>query len=221
MKERPIIMQAHSVLATLAGRKTQTRRVIKWPFDIAKHHFIPAAVCMDGGGNWIIWEENSPGLAEFTKRAYPNADGFACPYGKPGDRLWIKEAWGYFGGEEYLYQKERNCVGYKADHITTEPIPGGSWRSPMFMPRWASRLTLEVVSVRAERVQSISEKDALAEGIQFPPLYADEPLPSRNYAIKAFSFLWDSINAKRGHPWSANDFVWVIEYRRLPDANNV
>lgn len=139
-----------------------------------------------------------------------------APHGAPGDRIWVRETWQpnepqYGGG--YLYRADD-----PAGHID------GGWKSSMFMPRRASRLTLEIEAVRIERLQEISEEDARAEGIQVFPLQdASDPsawwqsCPSEHQARTArrsFALLWESINGKRA-PWDSNPWVWVYQFRRL------
>ncbi len=116
-----------------------------------------------------------------------------CPYAV--DRLWVRETWGYWGSiqtpEWVIYREDGDKAGMR-------------WMSPIFMPRWASRITLEVVSVRVERLQEISDSDARAEGV----------LCDLN-CRRPFVNLWDFINAERGYGWDANPWVWVIDFERI------
>lgn len=136
-----------------------------------------------------------------------------CPYGVPGDRLWVRETW---------CQDERGgtlssghaMVYYRAD-MPTQNIWKGSWRPSIFMPRWASRITLEIANIRVERLQDISEADAKEEGCQKgcqirEVLYADEPREAYSY-IEQYRKLWDSINGKT-YPWDHNPWVWAITF---------
>jgi hypothetical protein len=125
-----------------------------------------------------------------------------CPYGEAGNLLWVRETWADSGPSD-----NRHIV-YRADYLSNQPdlVPfGGNWRPSIFMPRWASRLTLEHVSLRVERVASISEEDAKAEGIK--------PLNEFDTYRGAFQSGWDSINAKRSYSWEKNPWVWVVEFR--------
>lgn len=156
---------------------------------------------------------------------------------KQGDRLWVKEtfyAWGRW--ETQFNPKKRRNKWHFIDltresgkqYQYTEPegfqkqkrggVPPTWWKRPaIFMPRWASRLTLEISAVRVERLQDISEADALAEGIKLLPgggFGLNEPFSEFNSARSAFAFLWDSINGKRV-PWLSNPYVWVIEFKRM------
>lgn len=217
MKERPIIFSAPMVRAILDGRKTQTRRVVK---------------LTDSG------RVKEPGSPRNWHLDDPEAV-MACPYGVPGDRLWVREAWQAFFADEVPADRPRgprhtmgipaqpereSFVFYRADGDLSHPEDGSEalWRPSIHMPRWASRITLEIVSVRVERVQEISEEDATEEGaLEFdsPTTFVDHGmqsiyLPSMGYARASFMRLWDSINAKRA-PWESNPWVWVTEFRRV------
>lgn len=188
-KERPILFSGEMVRAILGGHKTQTRRVVK-----PQPH---------AGARWGLqgWE-----------------DGHGCalrnPYGQPGDLLWVRETWAY---------NEAQGTIYAADGDTPDPDDNdgpercrGRWRPSIHMPRWASRITLEVVSVRVERVQSITHEDALAEGIEDAEPGADLRIAGLPYSFARtrFCLLWNSINAARGYSWEVNPWVWVVEFRR-------
>lgn len=146
----------------------------------------------------------------------------ACPYGTVGSRLWVRETWAQADLRHSIVP-----VLYRADG-DAQPVLDDRWRSPIHMPRWASRLTLEILSVRVERVQAISEADARAEGVEPLPLQAGEPgawwtasvsagavLHGRTPA-DAFRLAWDAINGRRaGCSWAASPWVWVLEFRRV------
>jgi hypothetical protein len=140
------------------------------------------------------------------------ADG--CPYGQPGDLLWVREAWNYFGGNEYLYQQDKESVSYRADPPVTQ-IHGDKWRPSIHMPRWASRLTLRITDVRVQRVQEISEGDAVAEGVKACIAGQDEHGPVKTYRT-GFVRVWQEINAKRGYSWESNPWVWSITFEPSP-----
>lgn len=193
MADRPIIMTAESVRAIQAGIKTQTRRVIKG---------FPNA----GISEWQLLDCLN-GVAVF--RSSGERREIRCPYGVPGDTLWVRETWGEWGSVD-------GCVCYKADGDLSG-IRG--WRSPMFMPRWASRINLTIKDVRVERVQDISEADAIAEGATF---HDGRPIGHHGWrhdfgsvyetARDSYAALWGRINAKRNYPWDANPWVWVVEW---------
>ncbi|MCC6454470.1 MAG: hypothetical protein IT328_05965 [Caldilineaceae bacterium] len=187
MTDRPIIFSAEMVRAILEGRKTQTRRVIK-PQPDHFHKF------SDG----ILRPQI--GLREIE-----------CLY-KPGMTLWVREA--FTGDWRGNGQPSPTFINYRADSEIPEQYSSNAyWRSPIHMPRWASRITLEVVSVRVERVQDISDDDAVEEGVD----RTNTSIPT--YAIQRYRKLWDTINAKRGYSWESNPWVWAITFRRLEPTN--
>jgi hypothetical protein len=196
MKEQSIPFNAPMIRALLEGRKTQTRRIVK-----------PQPAVKDGA--WSLETSKVSISADAVyHRDFRELIVGHCPYGKPGDVLWVKENWGYFGGDEYLYQQDIGSVGYRADHLGCNPIPGGRWRSSRFMPRWASRITLDVTGVLVERLQDISEADALAEGMRCDK----DTLAATGHAtyIDAFRDIWEQINGPGS--WEKNPWVWVIEF---------
>jgi hypothetical protein len=186
------------VKAILAGFKTQTRRVIK---DEDYYSCIT--------GDCDHWERS---LCDEEMRKL-------CPYGIPGDRLWVRETFlpvvdgdppGWYeyegSGPDKMGYDGPDTILYRA----TDDHHPKRWRPGIHMPRWASRITLEITKVWFERVQDISEQEATQEGIPI-----DEALKCRGRYREAFSKVWDSINAKRGFGWRKNPYVWVIEFKRL------
>ena len=226
MSERPILFNGEMVRAILDGRKTQTRRVIKPQPATNNVDFLDMVM---GESSQLFWEWDS--------RVNVVGRSFLCPYGKPGDRLWVREAHGLLCDlcldSPCEYPEQNPCkniyVQYRAE--SDDPYPGQwpaeeargnpgapKWRPSIHMPRWASRITLEVVAVRVERVQEISPLDATRESCfafmrYGPPIMGGIPtlLESRS-PIEQFSRLWDSINAKRGFSWESNPWVWVVEF---------
>lgn len=232
MKERPILFGAEMVRAILEGRKTQTRRVA-WCFDIHQkmrklEPDIPiqwaAAVHPARESGWVSWfPANSKGLAEFTKKQY--RQGFQCPYGQIGDILWVRES---ISKPMELDITAKFFTGF---YRATEPERKVEWVPSIHMPRWASRIKLEIIGVRVERLQDISEEDAKAEGITAPAgeYYAgiagdrmtvalpDDPsLIAEGEWRNRFGYrvLWEKINGARAS-WSSNPWVWVVEFKRL------
>lgn len=199
-RERPILFSGSMVRAILEGRKTQTRRVVKGSdrFPLIQN-FRP----------WIVdgeQQSRDSGIPLWISRSSIGlCQEWGCPFGKPRDRLWIRETFFAYG---------ENLIHYKADQDTDIALlakESGLWNSPLRMPRWASRLTLEICSVRVERVQDISEDDAKAEGIVRAVL--SNTRTHAPTAKGAFEDLWDGINQKRGYGWNSNPWVWVIEFR--------
>lgn len=207
---KPIIFSAPMVQAILAGKKIQTRRVIKPQPDIDQ----------DG---WVSISRPSimfPSLGAFLKQR--------SPY-HPGDILWVRETWQetdvcHAGGGYDLHTK----FVYRADFQPEEGVrTPEKWRSPIYMPKEAARIFLRVTGVGAERLQEISCDDAIAEGtIEWiceehkSGTYIDNAMRGAACAKpeRAFALLWDSLNAKRGYGWDKNPWVWVIEFRRLNNA---
>ena len=215
MKERPILFSAPMVRAILAGAKTVTRRVCK-----------PMQRWVDQECREVRHLDGIP--HHFMKGAELPIERLRSPYGVAGDRLWVREAWrtsvkldarnGTEIAKECLdagYHRPWAPIEYGADGARHD-WNGLDWgepgraRSARFMPRWASRLTLDVVSVRVERVQEITESDAYAEGVE-------SLAPKEHYetARDHFRALWDSINAARGFGWDANPWVFRVEFRRV------
>ena len=194
MKERPILFSGSMVRAILEGRKTQTRRVIRFQPD-------------------------EDGLAfDLIKRGWFDTSGreYKCPYGQPGDRLWVRESWAkaiHGCGVELLERWEpgkEGPFGVGAIYAAT-PHKGysvGKWKPSIHMPRWASRITLDVTGVRVERLQDIRNKDAEAEGVE---PWSSNALDFDQYQ-NSFQHLWESINGPES--WEANPWVWVVEFKR-------
>lgn len=195
MTDRPIIFSAPMVRALLAGTKTQTRRVVKFkPWHQIEER--------DDGTPWP-WMYDSE---------YGGDCWIPCPYGQPGDRIWVREAWAWSGdGAVPAADRVRKGeVWFRADPERSSPAI--RWRPSIYMPRWASRITLEVTGVRVERLQDIIVADAMAEGVVecAPHLRGLEPCMDWRYA---YEDLWVSINGPG--TWDANPWVWVIEFKRV------
>jgi hypothetical protein len=203
MNERPILFSAPMVRAILAGAKTQTRRVMKPQMQVRN-----VADCFNsftypkrGGGYWL----------------WPNAKAeilAACPYGAPGGRLWVRETWAEVVDE----QLGGNAIAYRADAC----VDPDRWRPAIHMPRSACRIRLDIVGVRVESLQEISEADALAEGIAITGPAAHDGSAIERYMVQhhvaapvaRFAALWDSLNEERGFGFATNPQVWVVEFRR-------
>ena len=208
MKERPIIMTADSVRAILDGRKTMTRRVIKpQPDNVARDDvpfiYTPKQVVTENGLETIDHIPGDPNK-KFIKT-------IKCPYGIPGDRLWVREKWQAISldGQWWHEVKEHRELYNWAWTNPVEPAYKETpprWLPSIHMPRAASRIALEVVNVRVEQVQDASYHDLEAEGMR----------GSIHDAMINYISLWDTLNAKRGYPWTDNPWVWVIELKVLP-----
>jgi len=225
MKERPIIFSGPMVRAIIEGRKTQTRRIVR------------------GHPNRVLWNPVvMNGYAGWTDE---HGRPVRWPYGKPGDRLWVRETWKYADWTEdgipWIRYRADDAVltrhpdrdisdvwaelselsNYKIDSRAADR----RWRPSIHMPRWASRITLDVTGVRVERLQEISEDDAIAEGVGhgfqmnagWPDYLHIEPdghcSLTQDTAEMSFATLWESLNGPDS--WEANPWVWVIEFKRL------
>jgi len=192
MKERPILFSSPMVRAILEGRKTMTRRVTKLADgSLASDEDIP-----DGGRCDYVMD---------FSRSFPMWERRYCPYGKPGERLWVRETF-----SKYNHPSNPHII-YRADDPGDKYL---KWEPSIFMPRWASRITLEITGVRVERINDISEEDVWAEGWS---VIADMPDKNGgNCRFKNFGEFWDSINGERqGCSWEENPFVWVVEFRMV------
>ena len=209
MKEHPILFNAESVRAILDGRKTQTRRVIK-PQPPSNAHFAHGGdlVRFWIPGSWYVMETPSPTYDREIK----------VPY-QPGDRLWVRETHhiDWYPDKIKDAHGKAGAVHYRANTDVISQSWDGKWRPSIHMPRWASRLTLEMVDVRVERVQDISLDDIGAEGVD--PLAWGESRNDGFAYCRAWEKLWNSINAKRGFGWDINPWVWVIEFREVKNGD--
>ena len=192
MRELPILFSAPMVRAILAGTKTQTRRIVK--------------------ARDLEWMDVHQGLREPD-----NAE--RCPYGQPGgDRLYVRETWAAPHAYDHLPPRlipQDARIHYAA----TEDRGGLLWRPSIHMPRWASRITLEITGVRVERLQDISEADAVAEGCKpiRPELVQDGLIVRQGRsAVEEFRLVWEQIHG--GGSWEKNPFVWVVTFRRIDHA---
>ena len=207
MKERPILFSGDMVRAILEGRKTQTRRVIKpQPSMDGMELFTILSTTGpkkdEGKHHWAMMDEKRISFKHDDKEL------FSSPYGYKGDRLWVRETWAEKSGKLAPYCSN---IQYRADG--DDLVWALKWKPSIHMPRWASRITLEVLDVRVERVQEISDIEAMAEGIHTGVCHkmGMQNAGSRN----EFSALWDRINFKRGFGWGKNPWVWVVEFRRI------
>lgn len=213
---KPILFSGSMVRAIIEGRKTQTRRVLKLANRLPE--YIGPRGCTDDpscwgwshderGGYWLVARgEGDQGELDWSD--------WTGAY-RVGDRLWVRETWTMVPYTAYLHSAGVQMTAHAGTHEAAiyragfDRSQGGIvWRSPIHMPRWASRLTLTVTDVRAQRLQDISEDDAVAEGC---PCQTDEDLAGME-ARGWFHVLWDSLNAKRGFGWDVNPWVAAISF---------
>jgi len=222
VKERPILFSGEMVRAILAGTKTQTRRLVRVDDTPITSKDVAA-------NKRQLGIPSDARNVRFTAGVYLKCDAPAgsmtvsarveCPYGEPGDRLWVREthALNVPGCEQ------QRGVSYRADHQDPKgdgPANQMTWRPSIHMPRWASRITLEVTGVRVERLQAITAEDAKAEGVTVPRCSCEAcshtsaicPADATSY-VEGFRDLWCKINGPES--WKANPWVWAVGFRRV------
>ncbi len=231
MKERGMIFNGEMVRAILDGRKTQTRRPIKW-----KQTRFTEIGEREDGSKWP-WSEDAEHACDFW---HP------CPFGAVGDRIWVRETWSdvnldgapavAYRADDEVYDLMENeslldedgAFNYQDTRVSkyqfaawhSDLISGieGNWRPSIHMPRWASRILLEITNVRVERLNSMHDVDAMREGIQNLTTcsHSDFGIPgvvNAQHPVQAFQLLWESIYGTDS--WHANPWVWVIEFKRV------
>lgn len=229
MKEKPVIFNGEMVRAILAGRKTQTRRVMK-------------VQPPEGWGPLNSFGVEDPNARTYTKavvdrhgymQAGPQVFGVAdetwgavSPFGQPGDSLWVRESCWVYGGwqpESEYYRKRFYPMGKKVAYQATDEKPTNGltlhreWRGTpsIHMPRWASRIQLEITSVRVERLNDINEQDSLAEGMDDGTSPAAIAAGWFEKPRRAFRRLWERIYGQES--WDSNPWVWVVEFKRIAE----
>ena len=204
MTEKTISFTAEMVRAVLDDRKTQHRFVMKpQPAHDIKRHTFP--------------NEKSQGWISSRKHSYGATTAHLFPYGKPGDLLWVREPWQAYAALDNLKPSE---IPPGSDILYLSDRPDTPWdakkRQAIFMPRWASRITLKITDVRVERVQNISEGDARAEGCPYPAEWAGRYVDRDETAKTWFKTEWRLIHGNDPvKSWDANPWVWVIEFERV------
>ncbi len=226
-KETPILFTGGMVRAILDGRKTQTRRIVKLPKDRGtwEQSLFEGSQCVDSKGR--------PGRDMVCISNTTTGKTIACPYGQPGEYLWVRETWAIGFSTDNAWHATDDRIKSIAEpqrysrRYAADGTKGfwGKWRPSIFMPRWACRLRLELTDVRVERLQEITEADAIAEGVQ--PLKKTAPHCRQFYksyrlsgdgtfcertAMDSYRTLWESINGEGS--WAANPWVWVLTFRR-------
>lgn len=239
-KERGMIFNAEMVRAILSGQKTQTRRIMKVQPEhpnLGLRRIIDSKNPADNG-KYFWSQSDATGLKARSKP-------FNCPHGNVGDRIYVRETWqgplvDFEHSDDLLrnaekYEKPENCV-YEADGVPAPEFYDADdnlrccWRPSIHMPRWASRILLEITNVRVERLNDISEQDAIAEGIDTDWLaesqdnydcIADHNMSGRPTAKGHFSYLWQSIYGDdKSKCWEKNPWIWVIEFKRVQEQSN-
>ncbi len=230
VKSRPILFSGPMVRALLAGTKTQTRRIVKDAPEEAQ------LLRLNESGHLQSYVADVNGLLDNAEDAWFPVIGehgcevpVRCTYGRPGDRLWVKESWAYRLDHDHMNGGELYAAGvlqawYWADGIEKCCNTGcagaaGRVRAARFMPRWASRITLDITTVRVERLQNISRADAMAEGIADLSV-ADSTMFGivggdlfAQHPVRAYQLLWQSINGPGS--WDLNPWLWVIGFKRV------
>ncbi len=226
MKERPVIFNGEMVRAILDGRKTQTRRVMAVQPESNQFGLlrITDSTKRSDIGKYHWAESNATGTHQRSAL-------FSCPFGQVGDRMWVRETFAVLGNEDgcpidwdgnLIKGDEKHAARIYKASCWQEPgnyglwsIPDretqyeGTWRPSIHMPRWASRITLEITAVHVERLNDISEEDAKAEGVKAGVCPGHEHMMHQ----VAFSELWQSIYGEES--WGANPWVWVIEFKQV------
>lgn len=256
LKQYPVLFNGEMVRAILEGRKTQTRRVVKLPSHFkcpvtGRKYPLPVdlwkSTTFGGGGSFRI--------VRGERVAVPEAPGMwndkgatliGSPY-SPGDRMWVRETWGYRGGPwhsktpkvqdfQIAYRADGSQITFSRPAEIFESLAKQrprktdeddwdwqdyisrywkSWRPSIHMPRWASRITLEITDVRVQRLQKISDSDAMDEGAGATgPLHAELDGDTDEYRNR-FRELWESIYAKQGNGWATNPWIWAISFKAV------
>lgn len=191
MKERGMIFNAEMIRALLSGQKTQTRRPYNWKLQPAME-----MAERDDGTTWP-WAEDCENGGDIW---------FPCPFGAAGDRIWVRETWAEAGASapDLKLYRANYPEHVPSSYENVPPADEVRWTPSIHMPRWASRILLEITAVRVEKLNSISEVDAKAEGMK-------DSMPILEYAR-----LWNGIYPDKY--WQSNPWVWVIEFKRVTGA---
>lgn len=231
MRERGMIFNAQMVRAILDGRKTQTRRIVAVQPESNQFGMLRITDSTKrsdiGKCHWA--ESNATGTHTRSKL-------FSCPFGQPGDRLWVRETHRvhsratdvatlvYKASERQSWTQQTHRVPISE---CNKPVSAEKWTPSIHMPRWASRITLEITGIRVERLNSISETDALAEGVKVVKVreggdrYCDYASPEINHYRRpsdSFISLWESIYGDES--WQHSPWVWVVEFKRVEDNDH-
>lgn len=200
-RERPILFSTPMVRAILDGRKTQTRRVIKPQPEQCGFGQNAAVRPYCTGTDWPV------AYYEMRGACWNSSKPIKCPHGQPGSRLWVRETWASIDGVGIKYRADNPGASKPSKYWDV------TWKPSIFMPRWVSRITLEITAVRVQRVQDISDGDAFAEGVGSAIDRISPHFPGK--WISLYRDLWDTINKKRGFGWDTNPWCWCLTFKRL------
>lgn len=212
-KTKPILFSTTMVKAILEGRKTQTRRVIKpQPGKDTNVSFMPNPP-LDWCGKWFPYKWETEEGESISKR---------CPYGNIGDILWVRETWQYTDSSINI----QPGYVYRATDPDWESMEVWKWKPSIFMPKSAARIFLKITDVKVERLQNISEEDAIKEGVKIDSEGYECWDYLKNFyggfcfsPEQSFESLWQKINGTES--WKSNPFVWVIEFKRIYPPSNI
>lgn len=207
MKERGMIFNAEMVNAILSGRKTQTRRPVKLQPELTER-------------SGFSWNGAVFGSGSDDRETNRNFAHVKCPFGKPGDRIWVRETWSEAGASapDLTLYRANYPEHVPAHYENIPPVNEIHWTPSIHMPRWASRILLEITDVRVERLNCITEESAQAEGVaqlrggfwkHYQPAWTQYQISAKG----SFVTLWKSIYGEES--WAANPWVWVIEFNRI------
>jgi hypothetical protein len=196
VKEKPILFSGPMVRAILDGKKTVTRRIMK-------PQPVPKPVDYKYGGHW--WDskkaQSMVDVEGFLRGDDPTVAGCFCPYGEPGEQLWVRETW----ADTTPFMHDEGGIVYRAtDPLWSEMDEEFKWKPSIHMRREYSRIQLRIDDVDVERIQEVQYTDIQAEGFEADPRVSIDD--------SEFRKLWDQLNAERGFPWSRNPWVWVITF---------
>ena len=229
MTHHPIIFTGDSVRAILDGRKTMTRRLLSptWAVfgsagrefwnhcDLEGAHYDPGGSIFGNGGSYLhVAGHTEPRCARCREMGWNETVHRLYPRYNPGDMLWIREIWAEAPENEGRASiRLHPAILYRANPIFDGMSPGDlwKWRNPMFMPRWASRVTLQVIATRIERLSAITEADAIAEGA---PKQKEDHVPLYSHRM-GFERTWNSLHRKPGTRWENNPWVMVVGFERV------
>ncbi len=198
--ERPILFSGPMVRAILASTKSQTRRA----FSPRMEKLMRAAAAMGEVSHFLDEGSMQPNDLDYVRSF--------CPYVQPGDRLWVRETWCRQWDDERGFLDECWYRASDPDVVSVDAMEKSPWKPSIHMPRWASRITLDIKAVRIERLQDISDQDAAAEGVATWAPGALSPDSLNADPSDQFRWLWCSINGPDS--WDANPWVWVVEFER-------